>query len=187
MMMLVLGGIVLSVFIATLCITIALRMLGMNAAADAMRWLNAIVGVAVAGYTAFLFAQCKGRDLWESKWLLPHLLVQAILVGAAMHLVIVRPWSLRWIVIIAALAHLVLSLFERQRHHETENARQAAAFLPEIRFGPFNCWRDGLIVGTILTIVLALIAPPLAWIPAWFGLFLYEYAYVRAAQLPPLS
>jgi Fe-S-cluster-containing dehydrogenase component/formate-dependent nitrite reductase membrane component NrfD len=184
---LVLGGIILTVFIATVSLTIVLRMLGLHGAADAMRWVNAIIGVAVAGYTAFLFAQCKGRDLWESKWLLPHLLVQAILVGAAMHLALVRPWSLRWMVIVAALAHLALSLFERHRHHETENARQAAAFLPQIKFGPFNCWRDGLIVGTILTVLLVFIAPPLAWIPAWFGLFLYEHAYVRAGQLPPLS
>ncbi len=39
--------------------------------------------VGTACYTAFLFAQAKARDLWQSPMLLPHLAVQAALVGAA--------------------------------------------------------------------------------------------------------
>ena len=32
-----------------------------------------------AGYTAYLFAQCEGRDLWQNtRWLLPHLFAQAV-------------------------------------------------------------------------------------------------------------
>ena len=53
----------------------------------------------------------------------------------------------------------------------------------------------GLIAGWCRTVeritipiihVLQLI-PGLAWIPALTGLYLYKWAYVRAAQLPPLS
>ncbi len=40
-------------------------------------------GAASAGYSAFLFAQAKGRDLWQSPLFLWHLLVQAIVAGAA--------------------------------------------------------------------------------------------------------
>ncbi len=36
-----------------------------------------------AVYTAYLFAQAKARDLWQSPLLPPHLLVQALLAGAA--------------------------------------------------------------------------------------------------------
>ena len=43
----------------------------------------AIVGAFSAGYSAFLFAQAKGRDLWQSPLFLWHLLVQAIVAGAA--------------------------------------------------------------------------------------------------------
>ena len=36
-----------------------------------------------AVYTAYLFAQAKARDLWQNPLLPPHLLVQALAVGAA--------------------------------------------------------------------------------------------------------
>ena len=35
-----------------------------------------------AGYTAFLFGQCEGRDLWQSPLLCWHLLAQALMAGA---------------------------------------------------------------------------------------------------------
>ena len=43
----------------------------------------AVAGACAAGYSAFLFAQAKGRDLWQSPLFLWHLLVQAIVAGAA--------------------------------------------------------------------------------------------------------
>jgi Fe-S-cluster-containing dehydrogenase component/formate-dependent nitrite reductase membrane component NrfD len=43
----------------------------------------AIAGASAAGYSAFLFAQAKGRDLWQSPLFLWHLLAQAIVAGAA--------------------------------------------------------------------------------------------------------
>ena len=39
---------------------------------------------ATAVYTAFLFGQAKGRDLWQSPLLAPHLIVQALPAGAAL-------------------------------------------------------------------------------------------------------
>jgi Fe-S-cluster-containing dehydrogenase component/formate-dependent nitrite reductase membrane component NrfD len=48
----------------------------------------AIAGAASAGYSAFLFAQAKGRDLWQSPLFLWHLLVQAIIAGAAIVLLL---------------------------------------------------------------------------------------------------
>ena len=41
------------------------------------------LAVLTAVYTAYLFAQAKARDLWQSPLLPPHLLVQAVLAGAA--------------------------------------------------------------------------------------------------------
>jgi Fe-S-cluster-containing dehydrogenase component/formate-dependent nitrite reductase membrane component NrfD len=48
----------------------------------------AIAGAFSAGYSAFLFAQAKGRDLWQSPLFLWHLLVQAIVAGAAIVLLL---------------------------------------------------------------------------------------------------
>jgi Fe-S-cluster-containing dehydrogenase component len=185
---LVRGGIILSAFGALATGGIALRMIGADAAADAVRWLNAPIGLAAAGYTAFLFGQCKGRDLWESRLLLPHLLAQAVMCGS----VVLLPFSpgsagLRVIFIVTALAHGAMSILETRRRHETENARQAAAFLETIRLGPLKPFRDGLVAGVMGGLLLTLLYPPAAFVVALVGLYLYEHAYVRAAQLPPLS
>ncbi len=185
---LVRGGIVLGAFGALLTASIAARRLGMEATAEGLRWTGAVVGLGVAGYTAFLFAQCKGRDLWESRLLLPHLVAQAAMCGGAC-LLPFAPASLplKLVTIAGMLAHLVLAVVERFRSHETDNARQAAAFLGTITLGPLRPYRDGLLIGVPLSLLLILFLPAAAFIPVLGGLYLYEHAYIRAGQLPPLS
>ena len=59
------------------------RILGYHELADTLRWPNVALGAGAAGYTAFLFGQCEGRDLWQNVGrTLPHLLVQALLSAA---------------------------------------------------------------------------------------------------------
>ena len=185
---LVKGAWVINAFIALMIASLALRWFEMDAAADAVRWLGVLAGIGVAGYTAFLFAQCEGRDLWQSKVLLPHLVVQAILCGA----VVLIPFQAQHgsLLIIAATAsvfHAAFAMIERYRAHETDNATQGAAFLDAIKLGPLKPWRDGLIIGGAITVVVLFTLPELAVIPALTGLLLYEYAFIRAGQLPPLS
>ena len=45
-------------------------------------------GLGTAGYTAYLFAQCEGRDLWQTPLLLPVLLAQAVTAGGATYAVL---------------------------------------------------------------------------------------------------
>lgn len=185
---LVRGGVVLGAFIGLLAVSIGLHYSGADGAARIVRWLAASVGIGTAGYTAMLFAQCKGRDLWESRLLLPHLLAQALLCGAAC-LLPFAPAStgLAIVFAVATIAHVVLSLMERYRAHETGNARQAAAFLGTITLGPLKPFRDGLLLGSIAGGILLFVFPPAVFVPALIGLLLFEHAYMRAAQLPPLS
>lgn len=185
---LVKGAWVINAFVGVVTATLLLRLLGFDGAADVLRWVGAIAGIGVAGYTAFLFAQCKGRDLWESPLLLPHLIVQALLCGSAVLLVMSSaPWSLRSIFLAAALLHALFMIVEWKRSHDTANARQAAAFLVSLRWGPINLFRESILIGVVLAGALAIVSPPLVLIPAVGGLFLYEHAFVRAGQLPPLS
>jgi Fe-S-cluster-containing dehydrogenase component/formate-dependent nitrite reductase membrane component NrfD len=193
---LVKGAWVINIFVAVVGASLVLRLFEMDAAADSLRWLGALAGIAVAGYTAFLFAQCEGRDLWQGGPLLAHLIVQALMLGAiVLGACMSEEEALRACVAAfsgTALLHLVISLFERYAPHATTNSRQAAAFLTVVRFGPFCAFRDGLIMvgaGFVVALfwpfgigfVLAAIVPVIA------GLFLYEYAFIRAGQLPPLS
>jgi Fe-S-cluster-containing dehydrogenase component len=185
---LVKGGIILASFGAVAGLSLLARLLGLDAAANLLRWPEALLGAGAAGYTAFLFAQCKGRDLWESPWLLPHLLVQAVMCGAATFAPFTAtPRLLGWIIAAAALAHGAIAALERFGKHPTTNGTQGAAFLGTVRFGPLQPWRDGLIIGVAAAAIVAIVFPGLAVIPVLVGLYLYEWAYVRAGQLPPLS
>jgi Fe-S-cluster-containing dehydrogenase component/formate-dependent nitrite reductase membrane component NrfD len=184
---LVRGAVVLGVFVALMAAGIGLRLAGAQPAADALRWAGAGAGLGAAGYTAFLFAQCKGRDLWESRLVLPHLIVQALLGGSACLLPAAPTTAVKTVLVLAAIAHLVLALSERTRHHATENARQAAAFLEQVRVGALRAWRDGLILAVGGGLVLTLVLPQAVFVAVIGGLLLWEHAYVRAGQLPPLS
>ncbi len=185
---LVRGGVILGIFGAGLSLAIALRLLAMDALADAMRWINAPLGVACAGYTAFLFAQCKGRDLWESRLLLPHLIVQAGFLGG----LALGPFQtaggpgLGALVAICAMLHGVLAVLERSGRHATSNARQAAAYLAHLRVGPVRAF-DASLALVALSAVLIFLSPAGALVAGMIGMYLYEWAFVRAGQLPPLS
>ncbi len=81
---------------------LAVHLLGSLAGVrDLQEWLaiaGAPLAAATAVYTAYLFAQAKARDLWQSPLLAPHMLVQAVLLGAA----VLLPFDhaaheLRWI------------------------------------------------------------------------------------------
>src|SRR4029077_16042265 len=55
---------------------------GYASVASVLRWPTVILGFLAAIYTAFLFGQCEGRDLWQTPLLSAHLAVQAVLCGA---------------------------------------------------------------------------------------------------------
>jgi Ni/Fe-hydrogenase subunit HybB-like protein len=175
----------------------AARFFELDELAQTLRWVNAVLGLGVAGYTAFLFQQCEGRDLWQSPLVLPHLLVQAVLCGAALFLPFSLAPQLLAVLLVGALnLHLLLVVVERVKNHPTANARQAAAFLPVIAAGPIpRAMHVGNALGVVLPCVLLVVAVvanmPLLVAPAamlaLFGLWLWEHAFVRAGQLPPLS
>ncbi len=54
----------------------------------------ALLAAGTAGYTAFLFGQCEGRDLWQTPLLLPILLAQAVAAGAGVLLVLAPTFDL---------------------------------------------------------------------------------------------
>ncbi|MCL4199274.1 MAG: polysulfide reductase NrfD [Phycisphaerales bacterium] len=192
---LVKGGVILGVYLVTTPLALLLRWLEMDAAANVVRWINVPVALAVAGYTAFLFAQCKGRDLWESKWLLPHLIAQAVMLGSAVFIAF-QPGAWEFsghtdvmtrLVLLASLwSHLLLALNELKGAHDTENARQAAGFLGIVRLGPLPCFWSSFVILTAVT-GLAWVMPGAMIGVVVVGLYLYEHAFVRAGQLPPLS
>jgi Fe-S-cluster-containing dehydrogenase component len=211
---LVKGAWILMGFSATVTATLAmlvLRHLGpdapfladvdWNPAIGALRWVNAVLGLGVAGYTAFLFQQCEGRDLWQEPRLLPHLLVQALFLGAVSLAPFAdEPTLLARLCIGGLIVHTVFVALELRGKTHTANHRQAQAFLEVVKMGPIaRPYHLGGRLGTLVPVgllavaslgALASFAPALltlAALTAAAGLFVYKYAYIRAAQLPPLS
>jgi Fe-S-cluster-containing dehydrogenase component/formate-dependent nitrite reductase membrane component NrfD len=79
---LVLGGYVLMIF-GMLASVWLFQGLTQGAISIWIVWSTALFAVASAGYSAFLFAQARGRDFWQSPLLFWHLLIQAMIAGAA--------------------------------------------------------------------------------------------------------
>jgi Fe-S-cluster-containing dehydrogenase component len=189
---LVRGAVILGGFgaVAAAYLATALAGAGAGTARQALGWAGLPLALAAAVYTAYLFAQAKGRDLWQSPLLAPHLAVQATLAGAAAVLPLLawlapgRPVRADEVVLaVAAAVHVALVGGEASQPHVTAHARLAVQAMVTGRYHrPFRI--------SVIFILAALAAP---WIGtpatalALAGLLCYEHAYVQAGQSVPLA
>jgi formate-dependent nitrite reductase membrane component NrfD len=171
-------------------------------------WLM-IPGIPLAAmtaiYTAYLFAQAKARDMWQNPLLPPHLLVQALLVGAAVLMLTATLMGeeigtprlgisyLFWILAASSLIHILMIWGEVSLTHPTAHARVAIWEMVQGRY------KSDFWMGTALSITGGLL-PALALLGvidtgfgvagaplALIGLMLFEHAYVQAGQSVPLA
>jgi len=170
-------------------------------------WLSVpviLLAFCTAVYTAFLFAQCEGRDLWQSRLLKFHLLIHAPVAGA-LALTVVEPLSggccgpaglgpHQHLVSFGELAAAglvfgaLLALADAFMKHDTANAAAAARALRGGRQA--TLFWTSLALAVVPALVFA--AGPLALYPAagaagLLGLWLYGHALVLAGQGPPIS
>lgn len=164
-----------------------------------------ILAIGTAIYTAFLFGQAEGRDLWQSTLLPAHLVIQALMVGSAtllsLGLFVTMSASmvtaLAWIFGVSLVVDLcVILLGEFGMPHASEVAARAAH---DISHGKYRShfWGGAITLGHIVPLVLVLaagfsvaISPLLLAIAALLtiiGLYLFEYAFVMAPQEVPNS
>jgi hypothetical protein len=166
---------------------------GMSGSASPLRvlaWAGLPLAVLTAVYTAYLFAQAKARDLWQSALLPPHLLLQSLVAGAAALLPLAArsepravPTLAAWLAIGCAL-HLGFVLGEVTLPHGTAHARLA---IYEMVRGRYR-W---VFATGALAMAIAIAAPwlPVPWAAgaALLGLLAFEHAYVQAGQAVPLA
>ena len=201
---LVWGGIILAIFGLIEAAWFLAALLGFSSVLRVLLIPAALFGAASAGYTAFLFGQAEGRDFWQSPLLLPILLVQATLAGAAA--LGLFSWILQagstlsqffTVILLAALAaHLLLVMLEVFGSHSNSHVAAAAHFitrggLKDIFWGQFVA-PGSLLPLLMLCIALAVPAAQpalttIASILALAGLFAYEHCFVVAGQIVPLS
>jgi formate-dependent nitrite reductase membrane component NrfD len=164
-----------------------------------------VFAIGSAVYTAFLFGQAEGRDLWQSSLLPGHLVVQALMAGAAVLLILgffvtmPRPMvvGLTWIFGVTLVVDLFITLLgEFGMPHASEPAARAAH---DIRSGKFRYyfWWGSIGLGHLLPLAilgvsafigsLAFIPLIIAVLATLIGLYLFEYAFVMAPQQIPNS
>jgi Fe-S-cluster-containing dehydrogenase component/formate-dependent nitrite reductase membrane component NrfD len=157
---------------------------------EGLGWAGMAAAAGTAVYTAFLFAQAKGRDLWQSPVLAPHLAVQAVLAGGAAVLPLLAGRAVRAdevLVAVAAGVHLALVGAELGLHRSGRNGTGHARLASEqLTVGRYrrSFW---------ISVLLVLVGVGAPWVGmgagpvVLVGLLAYEHAYVRAGQCVPLA
>ncbi len=162
-------------------------------------WIGGVFGVIVAIYTAFLFAQAKGRDFWQSPSMVLHMLIHSFMSGAAVVLLLGFFMNLPegWVglasnVLIGSLiANLLIMMIEVSITHPTEDAKRTVKMIIKGRYAN-QFWIQVILMTNILPIALLIfggggaiaIASALLTI---IGIYITEKIWVEAPQRIPLS
>ena len=161
-------------------------------------WPTVLAGFLAAVYTAFLFGQCEGRDLWQTPLLPVHLIVQALLCGAAVLALLpgVAGGSQATLSVArAALAlnlvlHLGIVAAEFLLPHPTDDAAYAARLITDGPFGAYF-WLGTICLGGIMPLGLLVLSSTwsvmLSAVLSLAGVLVFEWCFVMAGQSVPNS
>lgn len=194
------GAFVLIAFSGVATLFLAAHLLGWATLAQSplLTWSGVFLAAFAAVYTAFLFAQAEGRDLWQSALLPTHMLVQSIMAGAAALLIMSAFIDagtsalqvLSWTFGIALCANLLLTVFgEFAVPHASDVAAAAARMITRGRYARF--YKGSIILGALLPLLILVVGAgsspllALAGLLGIGGLFAYEWAFVMAPQQIP--
>lgn len=189
-------------------------LLGLDGITRIAIWAAALIGLATAGYTAYLFGQAKGRTLWNSPILVWHMIASAFAVGGGASLVAslvsvtdhaTGPVALlvtehlaagasafTWTMLIGAVGLAITTGLEATAKHGSD----AALAYHHMTRGTFaNRYRWGLLLSVAVPVVacsLLLTGASVALgavggISAMVGVLLVDDAFVRAGQSVPLT
>ncbi len=152
-----------------------------------------------AVYTAFLFAQAKGRDFWQSPMLGLHMIIHSIMAGLAVFLIstfylkfnIGLVWVLTSISVAVLVFHLITLAIELTTTHSTEDSHKTVEL---ITIGEYSSafWFGMIIVGNIipgvmLTLTDDYVASAVSGMLILIGLGFAQHIWVQAPQEIPLS
>lgn len=197
---LVKGGYTITIYGGLLTLCTVFLYFGQSAIFGIASWVTAAFAGLTAIYTAFLFAQAKGRDFWQSPSLALHMLIHAFMAGAAtfglLNLFLANPseWDgLLQVVLIGGIVLNLLTLtFEIVTPHPTSDAKRTVKMITQGRYSGLF-YVGVLLIGNLIPLgVLAIIdnnglALPLAGGLVLAGIYCTEHIWVEAPQRIPLS
>lgn len=184
---LVKGTYILIAFGATTSASLVLRVMEMDGLADLARVFAWPTAMLASGYSAWLFAQCKGRELWTEKGTFLHLVSRAVAIGGGFALLLpaIDLPGPRSLFIAATLISLLLSsrrgwpedpaAARVARHHAADRGRQLGRILGVVALA-FGLMAGLVPEGLDLTIRVLAVASLIA------GQFLVERAWIRNGQ-----
>ncbi len=162
--------------------------------------ITALLAVIVATYTAFLFAQAKGREFWQSKAMALHMLVHACMAGAAIYFFfsLGTKSSAEWLhflgrsSILFIVLNVMIVLYELYSTHSTVDAKRVVYM---IKSGEYKTmfWLGTIVVGNLLPVCILLLTGftpmggSIAGALILLGIYFNNHIWVEAPQKIPLS
>jgi formate-dependent nitrite reductase membrane component NrfD len=161
--------------------------------------IGAVFALLSAIYTAFLFAQAKGRDFWQSPMLGLHMVLHSLMAGMAVFLItnVFLIVNVGLTVVLSTLAsafilvHLITLAIEMTTTHSTEDAHKVVKMILSGQFSQ-AFWIGMIAVGNVVPMLLLYFsneiwAIGLSGVLILIGLGFAQHIWVKAPQLIPLS
>ena len=195
---LVKGGYTITIFGLLVTVWGAMTYFDVQAGETILLWVTAFFAVMLAIYTAFLFAQAKGRDFWQSPSLALHMLVHSVMAGAAIFaLVLLVAGTENWMSILATVLIIALSvnlftmITELTMTHPSTAAETVVKMITKGRYKN-TFWIGAVLIGNIIPLVLLVFMPSatiltIAAVMVLIGIYATEKIWVEAPQRIPLA
>lgn len=193
------GAYIITIYGGLLTAWLAASFLGYDELLKFIEPFAVIFAILSAVYTAFLFAQAKGRDFWQSPMLGVHMILHSLMAGLAVFLItslfLKANIGLEYILVITTIAaigfHLITLAIELTTTHTTDDAHKVVEMITKGQFST-AFWFGMIIVGNFIPLIILLtignyIAVGVCGVLILIGLAFAQHIWVKAPQQIPLS
>ncbi|TNE49117.1 MAG: 4Fe-4S dicluster domain-containing protein [Bacteroidetes bacterium] len=189
---LVRGGYALTLFGGVLTVQLVGALMGLD---DLVGWLvvpGLVLALVVAVYTAFLFAQARGRDFWQSPMLPLHMIVHSLMAGAAAFVLLdaagvtdsgAIPGNVLWI---SVLVNILILITELTISHPTSDAKAVVKMITKGRYST-EFWAVALVCNVVPVVLMYfaganMITAAVSAVLVLIGIYRLEKMWIEAPQ-----
>ncbi len=156
-------------------------------------WGALVSGILVAIYTAFLFAQAKGRDFWQSPSMVFHMLIHSIMAGSSVLLIsgIFIELSNLWmslltnVLIGGIILNVLVMMIEVSITHPTQDAKTVVKMIVNGRYANLF-WLGVILLTNLVPLALLFVGNGMLVVAASVliivGVYITEKIWVEAPQ-----
>lgn len=192
------GSYIITAYGGILSLWLAASFLGFENYLKFLEPFGIVFAILTAVYTAFLFAQAKGRDFWQSPMLGLHMILHSLMAGFAVYLLVNLFLNVNvgftivlvFLSMASVIVHLITLAIEMTTTHSTEDAHKTVQMITKGQFS-WAFWWGMIFAGNIVPFALLFTGNiflfALAGILILVGLGFAQHIWVKAPQLIPLS